>query len=170
MAEISIREAVESDAAAFLDLWKALDTETEFMLYEPEERKASFKSQKAILANALSSENVQIIVLDVVGVEYLAGFCAGRRSNNVRDKHTLSVVIGIRQDYTGKGWGFSLITELEKWALKQGVIRLELTVMVNNTIAIALYKKLGFKIEGTKAKAVNLKSGYIDEYVMAKLI
>ena len=170
MAEIIIREAVETDAAAFLDLWKALDAETEFMLYEPDERKTSLESQKAILTNASNSEFVQIIVLDVVGVDFLAGFCAGRRSSNIRDKHTLSVVIGIRQDYTGKGWGFALITELEKWALEQGVIRLELSVMVNNSIGIALYEKLGFNIEGTKTKAVSLKSGYFDEYIMAKLI
>ena len=167
---MNIREALESDAAALLDLWKALDAETEFMLYEPDERKATIETQKTILANASDSENVKILVLDAVGDNCLAGFCAGRKNSNIRDSHTLNIVIGIRQDYTGKGWGFSLVLELEKWAMKHGVIRLELSVMVNNPIAIALYKKLGFKIEGTKVKAVNLKSGYVDEYIMAKLI
>lgn len=168
--EINLRVAMESDAAAFLDLWNALDIETEFMLYEPDERKATLETQKTILANAAVSENVQILILEAVGSNFIAGFCAGRRSSNCRDKHSLHIVVGIRQAYTGKKWGFALISELENWAKSHDVSRLELSVMVNNTNAIALYKNLGFKIEGTKSDAVNLKSGFVDEHIMAKLI
>ncbi len=41
--------------------------------------------------------------------------------------------------------------------------------MVNNDHAIALYRKLGYRIEGTKKDAVFLDSEYVDEYTMAKL-
>ena len=169
MTKINLREAQESDAEAFLDLWDALDTETEFMLFEPGERKATLETQRTRLANA-ATEYVQIFVLVDRVAGFIAGFCAGRRSSNYRDKHTLHVVIGIRQAYTGSGWGFALLSELENWAKCHDISRLELSVMVNNSNAIALYKKFGFEIEGTKSKAVKLQSGFVDEYIMAKII
>ena len=62
------------------------------------------------------------------------------------------------------------MTELEGWAKNKEISRLELSVMVTNKWAIKLYKKLGFEVEGTKKNAVLLHSGYVDEYIMAKLI
>ncbi len=167
---INVRAAKESDAAAFLDLWDALDSETEFMLFEPNERQATLATQQSSLANAESSNNAQIFVLEDVDAGLLAGFCAGRRTSNLRDQHSLHIVAGIRQAYTGKTWGYTLLKELESWARENNVSRLELSVMVNNTKATALYEKLGYKFEGTKTNAVKLKSGFVDEHIMAKLI
>jgi len=168
--ETTLRPSAGSDAAKFLDLWDALDSETEFMLFEPSERKATLDAQKSRLANANASDNVQIYVVEDVKKGLLAGFCAGSRTSNFRDRHSLHIVVGIRQAYTGRRFGFALLSELEKWASDHEVSRLELSVMVTNTNAIALYKKLGFKIEGTKSNAVFLKSGFVDEYIMAKQI
>lgn len=170
MTNIQVRRASELDAERFLDLWDALDSETEFMLFEPGERKATLDSQKSRLANAVDSDYVQIYVLEDIDEGLLAGFCAGRRNANFRDKHTLQIVIGIRQIYTGKKWGQKLLTELEQWAKSVDVSRLELTVMVNNNNAITLYKNLGYEIEGTKKNCVVLRSGFVDEHLMAKLI
>lgn len=170
MTGVEIRQAIESDAAAFLDLLDALDSETHFMLYEPKERKITLESQKSRLANAVGSENVRILVLDESCENILAGFCAGRRSSNFRDKHVLHIVIGMRQEYTGNRLGGKLLTELEEWALGVGISRLELGVMVHNNYAIALYKRHGFQIEGTKKNSVFLRTGFVDEYIMAKLI
>lgn len=170
MANLVVRQAVESDAESFLDLWDALDTETEFMLFEPGERQATLASQKTRIANAFNSENVRILVLHDIDNNNIAGFCAGRRSSNFRDKHSLHIVIGIKQSFTGQQWGQRLLSELERWASNNGIARLELSVMVNNQHAISLYKKQGFNIEGTKRNAVFLCSGYIDEHIMAKII
>ena len=168
--EITLRPAAVSDATAFLDLWDALDSETEFMLFEPDERKATLESQESRLAHADGSKNNQVFVVEDVTKHMLVGFCAGSRSSNHRDKHALYIVIGIRQAYTGKKLGFALMSAIENWAYDNSVSRLELSVMVNNPSAIALYKKLGYKVEGTKINAVLLKSGFVDEYIMAKLI
>jgi len=168
--KLLIRPAVETDAAAFLKLWDALDTETQFMLFEPNERKKTLKEQQQTLAASEQSNQVHILVIDDPDNSLLAGFCAGRSSDRFRDKHSLHIVIGIRQAYTGKGWGLKLLTELERWATNSGISRLELGVMENNTRAIDLYSKLGFTIEGTKRNAVCLRSGFVNEHIMAKLI
>lgn len=170
MLKIEIRPAKESDARSFLKLWEALDSETEFMLFEPDERKATLEGQKSRLADAADSGDAQIIVLEDVANGLLAGFCAGSRRRNFRNKHTLEIVVGIRQAYTGKKWGFALLSELETWASSHDIRRLELSVMVNNLNAISLYKKLGYMREGTKLNSVRLKSGFVDEHIMAKLI
>ena len=47
--------------------------------------------------------------------------------------------------------------------------RLELTVEVTNTIAINLYKRQGFVIEGTKKNTMFVDGVFVDEYMMAKV-
>ena len=168
MTKFHIRSAVKSDAAAFLDLWDALDTETEFMLFEPDERKATLDSQKSRLAASENSNNVHILVLEDTQNQLIAGFCAGRRNENFRDKHSLHIVIGIRQKYARNGWGRRLLAQLEQWARDNDVTRLELGVMENNAIAISLYESFGFIKEGTKRNAVCLRSGFVDEHIMGK--
>jgi len=171
VTELKIRTATTSDAAAFLDLWDALDTETQFMLFEPNERKITLENQKSRLAESEQSNHVRILVLKDSTNNLLAGFCAGRRSQLFRDKHSLHIVIGMRQAYTGKAWGRKLLAELERWAIDtKDILRLELSVMENNTRAISLYSSLGFEIEGTKRNSVCLRSGYVNEHIMAKLI
>lgn len=63
-----------------------------------------------------------------------------------------------------------LFNTLEEWAKDNGVHRLELTVMVHNEAGIALYKKSGFEIEGTKRHSLIIRGKFIDEYYMSKLI
>jgi len=42
--------------------------------------------------------------------------------------------------------------------------------MTHNKAGIALYKKRGFEIEGTKRHSMLVNSHYVDEYYMAKLL
>jgi RimJ/RimL family protein N-acetyltransferase len=59
---------------------------------------------------------------------------------------------------------------LEEWAKQQHIHRLELTVMTHNIAGIALYKKQGFAIEGTKRQSLLINGQFIDEFYMAKLL
>jgi RimJ/RimL family protein N-acetyltransferase len=42
--------------------------------------------------------------------------------------------------------------------------------MVHNEAALALYKKMGFEIEGRKKHSLLINGTYVDEYCMAKLL
>ncbi len=42
--------------------------------------------------------------------------------------------------------------------------------MTYNTAGIALYKKMGFEIEGTKRNSLFIDGKYVDEYYMSKLL
>ena len=59
---------------------------------------------------------------------------------------------------------------LEKEALKKGITRFELDVSVKNKIAINLYKKMGFVIEGERKNSYLIDGEFDDDYIMAKII
>ena len=117
-----IRRIDLCDARLFWDVQKQLDTESKFMMLEPEERRFDFSRT------------------------------IGRIS---------------RFDFLV---GAELFEELERWAKEKAVKRLELTVMINNYAAIALFQKHGFTIEGVRREAVCVDGKYIDEFYMSKIL
>jgi len=59
---------------------------------------------------------------------------------------------------------------IEKYAINNGITRLELEVSKKNKIAISLYHKRGFEMEGVKRNAFLVNGKYEDEILMAKTI
>ncbi len=163
-----IRKITIADAEAFLNLCHQLDKETQFMLLETEERTTTVDEQIAIIENILSRNNKIIFVAE--DNNQLIGYISADGGNYKRNRHSVYIVMGIIQAYTGQGIGTKLFEELEKWAYRNKIHRLELTVMVHNKAAIALYKKIGFEVEGTKKHSLFIDGSYVDEYYMAKLL
>ncbi|PFB76094.1 N-acetyltransferase [Bacillus anthracis] len=163
-----IREIKIEDAAPFLQLSKQLDEETKFMLYEPGERKFTAEQQEKMIHRFI--ENKYATILVAVEEERIVGFILVNGNHIQRKRHVASIVIGILQEYSGRGIGTRLFKEAEKWARLHDVWRLELTVMAHNTRAQALYKKAGFEKEGVKRASLIIDGENIDEYEMAKLL
>ena len=163
-----IRAIRVSDAEQFLNLCKKLDTETQFMILEPGERTTTVEQQQAQIERLLPAENRAIFVAEHDG--QLVGYLAAFGGEFKRNKHSVYIVIGILQDFTGQGIGTQLFLALEDWAHRQHIHRLELTVMTHNKAGIALYKRQGFEIEGMKRHSLLVNGLYVDEYYMAKLL
>ena len=162
-----IREIQIEDAASFLQLSKQLDEETKFMLYEPGERKFTAEQQEQMIHRFIENKYTTIFV--AVEEERIVGFILVSGNNIQRKRHVASIVIGILQEYSGRGIGTRLFKEVEKWARLQDVWRLELTVMAHNTRAQALYKKLDLRKKVSKELLI-IDGKNIDEYEMAKLL
>ena len=82
---------------------------------------------------------------------------------------TLAIMIGDRA-YWGKGLGREAIETMLRYAfVRQKLQRVELSVYSYNERARALYRKLGFRLEGLKRKAVYYKGRYYDELIMGIL-
>lgn len=79
---------------------------------------------------------------------------------------------GISHLLKGKGYGFKMLQYIKQHVNENGQWRIELTVDVNNTAAIYLYKKAGFEIEGTLRMSCKLASTgkFHDELLMAVLL
>ena len=163
-----IRTICEDDAEHFLSLCKQLDLETQFMLLEPGERKTPLEEQQTQIHLLLRQENQTIFVAEQD--HQLIGYLAASGGTFQRNRHSAYLVIGILQAFTGQGIGTQLFQRLEEWAKKKHIHRLELTVMTHNTMGIALYKKQGFAIEGTKRHSLLINGQYVDEFYMSKLL
>ncbi|NMO97997.1 GNAT family N-acetyltransferase [Paenibacillus lemnae] len=166
---IVIREAGPKDAKALIRLLEQLDGETQFMLYEPGERQITKEMQTKRLETMQASKH-SVMLLACTDDKDLAGFIVGSGSELQRIKHSIYIVIGIQQKYTGQGIGKRLLENLENWARGRGVTRLELTVMCHNETALRLYHSAGFEVEGTKRNAIKVDGRFIDEFYMSKLL
>ncbi|MBS6005983.1 MAG: GNAT family N-acetyltransferase [Clostridium baratii] len=162
-----IREIKLEDAEKFLNMLKQLDKETKYMLFEENERSCTIEDMKERLSRRDNKKHTIFIVEDNGEI---VGFLLGDRGSANRIKHSAYVVIGMLEPYRGKGIGMVLIEELFKWARNNKIIRLELTVVKDNRYAVNLYKKMGFKVEGIREKAMIVDGKYVDEYYMGRIL
>jgi RimJ/RimL family protein N-acetyltransferase len=165
---MEIRVIHERDAEAFLSLRKQVVGETLFMLREPDEITMTAEQQQKQIRQMFSQGSHLLLVVE--HDEQLVGFLIGTRGELKRNRHSLSLVVGILQAFTGRGIGTQLFMAMEQWASLRAITRLELTVMTHNQAGVALYKKQGFEIEGRKRHSLLVGGHYVDEYLMAKLL
>lgn len=163
---MNIRKCEIKDAEKFLEMLLALDKETKYMMFEPNERPKDIGIAKGMINQSIQGNNLLLIATEEAEI---VGFLSAQRGNFNKIKHTAYIVVGIREKYRGKGIGKKLFHELDLWARINKISRLELTVMCPNIIAKNLYEKSGFKIEGIKRNSVFVDGKYIDEYYMAKI-
>lgn len=165
-----IREIGTQDTQHFFDMMCRLDSETEFMMYEPGERlekSADLSTLKNTINRAVSGGDL-LLVAEHDGGE-LAGFLWAERGTLNRVRHTAYIVTGIRQAFRHQGLGTAFFKKADEWAAGAQITRLELTVECQNTAALSLYEHAGFVVEGTRRRSMKVNGRYVDEYYMAKL-
>jgi RimJ/RimL family protein N-acetyltransferase len=163
-----VREVRESDAESLVALIKQVEKESEFMLMEPGERQITPEQQQQRIHSIQKNENSTIFVAEYE--EQLVGYMFAMGGTAKRNQHSVYVVIGILKDYRGQGIGTRLFEKLEEWAVERKIRRLELTTVTRNVAGVALYKKMGFEVEGTKKDSLLIDGEFVDEYYMAKLV
>ncbi|MDF9761093.1 RimJ/RimL family protein N-acetyltransferase [Peribacillus simplex] len=164
-----IREVKPEDAESFDWLMKQVETEADFMLMEPGERKGSPEQQRKWLERMDKESNSKVLVAEQEGGQ-LVGYLAVIGGDTRRTKHSAYLVIGILKEYTGRGIGTKLFQRLEEWAITHNILRLELTVVTQNEAGVSLYKKMGFEIEGIKGNSLMIDGTLFDQYFMSKLL
>ncbi|MFC4024784.1 GNAT family N-acetyltransferase [Oceanobacillus longus] len=163
-----IRQVILEDAEELASLVEQVETESPYMLYEAGEREVSAEKQSEMIKGLSKSHNSTIFIVEKD--ERLVGYLFVIGGNTKRNKHSAYIVAGIRNEYQGRGIGTALFEELERWASKQKVHRLELTVIKENRAAVKLYERSGFRIEGIKRNSLFIKGRFVDEYYMSKLL
>jgi RimJ/RimL family protein N-acetyltransferase len=83
--------------------------------------------------------------------------------------HCGTLGVGLLPEHRGKGVGRQLMRRTIDAAFAFGLTRIELTVREANLNAIALYKSLGFEVEGMHRRAVRIEGEYENLYSMALL-
>ncbi len=113
---------------------------------------------------------INIIQLVAVNNEKVVGIIGLHIETSIRRKHSANIGISILEEFHGKKIGSKLLEAIldlaDNW---YNIRRIGLEVYVDNDKAINLYKKFGFKIEGTLKDYVFGDGKYIDAYTMARL-
>ena len=114
-----------------------------------------------------TSPDVTSVVADVAGVA--RGWASLVRGQG-RVAHAARLGVSVHDAFTRQGLGRAMLGVLidvaDHWL---GLRRLSLTVNTDNAPAIALYKGLGFEIEGTLRGDILRDGQLVDSYAMARL-
>ena len=113
------------------------------------------------------SPNDHLLVAEVNGI--VVGCVGLQVSPRPRTRHTAGLGIMVHADYQKQGIGKALMSAIldlaDNWLKLK---RIELSVFIENKTAIAMYRNMGFVVEGTKKYAAVRGGKYADEYLMAR--
>lgn len=168
--EVIIREAQPSDAAQIVAYVNQLIEEPNSNLeMSPGEFMHTVEEEAGILAEFAASENSVYLVADVNGK--IVGNLNCKGSNRKAIRHAVTLGMSVDEAYRNQGIGSQLMACAIEWAKGTGIVkRIELAVFERNTIAIRLYLKFGFEIEGKRRKAGFRDGAYHDGLIMALLL
>ncbi|MED4552474.1 GNAT family N-acetyltransferase [Lysinibacillus capsici] len=162
-----IREATRHDSERIIAVMANAEA-SNFMLFGPGERNLAPKPFGEYIDKLYHSHHSALFIAEMD--EQVVAYLIVQGNEPSRIAHRAYLVIGIHSDYRGRKIGTALFQHVENWAIVNGVHRLELTVMENNEAGVALYKKMGFDIEGMKRASLYVDGQYINEYYMSKLL
>ncbi len=163
-----LRPIHETDAEAYLDLLRSIESDSPYALLEDGERQTTIAEQRTEIQTVLTQPNQMIWVVE--DRDRLVAWLGAWGERYRRVYHSALIGVGVRKAYRRQGLASELFQALEQWAPTVGVKRLELTVAIPNQGAWLLYQKLGFGIEGSKSKSYQIEGHFVDEYFMAKWI
>ena len=88
--------------------------------------------------------------LSIVAVhdQKIVGISSIHRYAQPRQKGLAGMMIYIHQDFRGAGLGTAMTERVLALAVETGLHRVGLEVVEDNKVAVQLYKRFGFKIEG----------------------
>ncbi|MBS4200063.1 GNAT family N-acetyltransferase [Bacillus sp. FJAT-49732] len=164
---LEVRKAIISDASQVVAVIKNAE-ESGFMLFSPGERKVSAEAFAKYIDSINRHDKSGIFV--ACENEQILGYMIVQNEKPQRIAHRAYVVIGVHSKSRGKGVGKALFTYVIEWAKQISLHRLDLTVIATNEVAINLYKKMGFEIEGIKRDSLFIDGEFVDEYYMSILI
>lgn len=168
--EITIREAIPSDAERLLATTRKIGQETDYLIMD----EVGLALTEADLAYSLADlyESDTNILFVAFLDEELVGMASVQASDKYRVAHIGEVGICILKEYWGFGLGTELLYTVLDWAAENPVIRrLELTVQERNQRAVHLYEKVGFETEAIMKRGNRTDTGeFIDVRLMSLLI
>lgn len=159
----TLRAARPSDAVAWQALQASIYAEGHAFVGD------GAPSAGALGARLRALDPVQGTVLVAVATSgELVGWVEAHRMGARRLAHVAVLTLAVAAGWRGRGLGSALMDALAAWAERHGVRKLQLHVRAANAAAIALYRRLGYDVEGVLRDQVACGTGFEDEWVMAR--
>lgn len=167
--ECLLRNVTADDSEEFINMFSVILGETDNLLTYPEEFKYTVEEEAEFLNNKHTSEFAIEICAVTDGKIVGTGGFDPIDINKIKLKHRAEFGICILKEYWGLGIGKAITEACINCARQAGYSQLSLEVVSNNENAVSLYKKLGFEEYGRNPKALKLKNGKYQEFVLMQL-
>jgi RimJ/RimL family protein N-acetyltransferase len=160
--DIKIRYATKEDSIALQRIFNKVVREKRFLPYyeeidEIDDRWLNLRNQNLIIVAEVGNEVVGLVQLE--------------RSEFDASTHVGIIGIIVDPDHRGTGVGSALLKWTIDTAKSLGFEKICLQVFHTNSIAIALYKKFGFKSVGRRKKQFKINENeYVDEILMERFL
>jgi GNAT superfamily N-acetyltransferase len=165
---ITVHAAAEADVAGLIVLINALAAEEGLLFITPIDEATGGAPLAAHLASIAKTGN-EAVLLARAGAEPV-GLVTGQRGVHPARRGVVEMGIGVLAPWRGRGIGAALLQGIEVWARKAGCHRMQFPVVASNAPAIALYRKLGYRVEGRLTASAEHGGAKVDELLMAKLL
>ena len=160
-ASVVVRAITLADIAGFRACVGAVMHERKYLAYlEP----FSLAETASFVAGNIDKGNPHVVAEDAGRI---VGWCDVSRERVPTYAHDGMLGMGVLADYRGRGLGERLIRAALATAAGAGFERISLSVYGSNTRAAALYRKVGFVLEGTRVRGRRLDGAYDDVHMMA---
>lgn len=168
-SNIIYRQPVVEDAEKIVEFYNYVGGETFYLSFQKDEYPMNAEQQKEdILATNAHPASIMILAMD--GDE-IAGIGTIHSGNKVKSRHQGELGIVVAEKYQKKGIGSEIIRQLIDFCKNNGITtRIQLDTLCANEVAVKLYEKFGFEIEGRLRNNTLYEGNYYDLYVMGLLL
>lgn len=167
MKDLVIERAHISRAEEIYEVLLKCSDETDFLTCSSSERRETMPIERFrdFLASRATTNNRFFICLHK---DKVVGMLGMHEEVGERFKHRISLGMNILKSHWGMGGGRLLLeAAIHHFNSVEALTKLELEVRRDNEGAIALYKKLGFQVEGELKNHFLVDSTYHSAYKMA---
>ena len=164
MTAFTIRRATPGDAAALVELGRAVGSEPEGWLISTSGWR-SVAEERRYLRSLRRYPHAAVFVAEASGA--IVGRLSLARDPHPASAHVADVGLMVAATHRRQGIGRALLEQALRWAESAGVTKLELHVFPHNGPAIALYERFGFAREGYRRRQYRRGGEYVDAVLMA---
>lgn len=167
---ITVRKACPTDAEQLIAHVKSLaDEPNANLVLLPGEFTLTVEEEQKVLAEYAAADNSVFLVAEAERAIVGALNCKGGTRRAIR--HAVLLGMSVDREWRNQGVGQLLMARAIEWARGTGIVsRIELAVFARNEMAIHLYRKFGFEVEGHRRKAVCRDGEQLDDFIMSLLL
>lgn len=166
-ADIAIREATPSDARALNAYMRETFATADHLITRPDEYRMGWWRHRHWIAK--KNTNPYETCLLAMDGDAIVGALESWTDRRARIIHCTCFSMSVKNGWRCRGVGTALLKQFIDWVKNHPTLeKIELHVHSDNEHALKLYAAQGFKLEGTRKKAIKYEDGrIIDDHMMA---